>query len=477
MGGSKSLDVLLVLPPVMNFSSQRFTFIDNASFEIDEPLGICYIGAVLEKAQIKTEILDMGILKLSYERFKKILLKKTPKIIGFSVTSITYEFTEDLIEITHETLPNTPIIIGGNHCTLFPNDVIQNKLIDYLVVGEGEYTMLELSQYLLDNTGDLSDIKGLIYKDFKGKIIINPQRPLEKNLDKFPFPAKHLIIGNNPRKYFSSAAINNPTTAIITHRGCPYNCTFCSKIFKKPRFRSVENILEEIDYIYSEEKIKDIQFRDNTFNLNQKQNIGICKGIIKNQYDFHWRALVRPDLLNEKLVRYYKKSHCYLLSLGAESGSERILKILKKGYNKEQIRNAFALTRKYNIETHGYFMIGVPGETFAEIKQTFKFIREINPLYLNIQIYSPIPGSELYDVLVKKNMIDKTFQFSKLKGVCRPYLNLRNLPNKLLTNMRRYGLFRHFINPKYLKKVGTKILTEPLRYIKNIYELIKFWSS
>ncbi len=472
------VEILLVHTPFREFSKTRFNMINNGSFEVEHPIGLCYIAAVLEQHGFNVRILDMEVMKASTEDFLTVVRKLKPKIVGFSCTTIAIEVGFGLARKTKEQDPTILTIFGGVHPSLFPLEVIADPSVDFVAVGEGEYTMLELAEYLFEHNHSIEDIKGLVYKKNDStppRICRNLERPVETDLDKFPFPAKHLILGDVQRKYYSSAAYENPISAIITARGCPFRCTFCAKFFKVARFRSPDNVLEEIQMIVEKEKIRDLEIRDYTFNLRQKHNIDICKGIIKNQWDIHWRALVRPELLNAELLQYYKKSHCYMLSIGAESGSPRILKFLQKGYSVEQIIRAFQLADKYEIETSAYFIIGIPGETSDDIAKTVQLIQKTKPTYLVLQIYQPIPGNDMYDLLVKHNLSPAEHTpYSLFKGFDKPFLNLPNLPNNKLSRMRMNAILKYLVNFNYLVKLGKVIIKKPLRFPNNIRTMIRF---
>jgi len=474
------VEILLVHTPFREFSKTRFNPINNGSFEVEHPIGLCYIAAVLEQHGFNVRIFDMEVMKASSEDFITVVRKLKPRIVGFSCTTVAIEVGFVLAKKTKELDPTIQTIFGGVHPSLFPLEVIADPNVNFVAVGEGEYTMLELAEYLFEHKNIIEEIKGLVYKSNSTppRILQNPERPVEADLDKFPFPAKHLILGNVQRKYYSSAAYENPISAIITTRGCPFRCSFCAKFFKTARFRSPDKVLEEIQLIVDKEKIRDLEIRDYTFNLRQKHNIDICKGIIKNQWDIHWRALVRPELLNQELLQYYKKSNCYMLSIGAESGSPRILKFLRKGYGVDHIERAFQLADKYEIETSAYFIIGIPGETSDDIAQTVQLIQKTKPTYLVLQIYQPIPGNDLYDLLVKHKLTPAEHPpYSLFKGFDKPFLNLPNLPNKVLSRMRIYAILKYLINMDYLAKLGKVVMKAPLRFPRNVRTMIRFLAA
>lgn len=468
------IDILLVNPPIQDFSENGFTKIYNGSFSMQPPLGLCYIAAVLRENNYKVKILDMDILKLSLHNFIDFIKILKPKVVGISVTTVCYQISLKLAKIIKEFDDSISIIFGGFHPSLFPKTVIKEPTVDYVAIGEGEYTLLELANLIVNNSGKIEEINGIMYKTPDGNLKKTSERGFEKDLDNFPFPATDLIIGNARELYFSAIAITNPTTSMITQRGCPFQCTFCSKIFKKVRFRSAKNVIDEIELIKEKKKINDIQFIDSEFNLNKKLSREISLTLKKNKMDVYWRAVCRPDLVDAESIQNYKDGGCYILSLGAESGSDRILKFLKKGYNTSQIRTAFKLADKHNLETHGMFMVGIPGETTEDIMKTVKLIRETAPNYLQLTVYTPVAGTELFDLLVKQNLIKNNINYSELIGFQKPIMNLPNLSDKSIAKLRSFSRVTSILNLKFIAKILETVIKNPLRFPTNIGHVLKY---
>ncbi|MHA1819837.1 MAG: B12-binding domain-containing radical SAM protein [Promethearchaeota archaeon] len=475
---TKTLDMLLINPPLADFDQQRILKINNGSYSMQPPLGLAYIAAYLEQSGYRVRILDMDMLKTTLSQLGDYFKRYNILSVGIGSTTLAYRNTLKILKLIKSFNKEIFTILGGFHPTLFPEAVIQEEDVDFVVVGEGEYTTKELLDVLLrkNNSSNLEEVKGILYKDIKnhGKIKRTPPRPAEKDLDKFPFPARHLFLEKANELYFSAIAIQNPTTSLITERGCPFQCTFCSKIWKTARFRSYKNVLEEIEEISDRYGIKDIQIIDSEFNLHKKASKKLCDEIIRNKIDVHWRAVCRVDFIDEEAIIKYKRAGMYVLSLGAESGSDRILKFLKKGYNTSQIRSAFKLADKYELETHGMFMLGIPGETTRDLWKTIRFIRELAPTYLQLTIYTPVKGTEIYSLLVKKKIIKDDIDISNCWGFQTPILNLKNLSNKTISNLRRLARVLSFLNWPWIIKTSKTIILNPLRFPKNIGWILKY---
>ncbi|MHA1294627.1 MAG: B12-binding domain-containing radical SAM protein, partial [Promethearchaeota archaeon] len=388
------VDILFINPPLVNYDNKNKpkVFVNTSFFP---PIGIAYLSSFLEKHNFKTVIIDMDAEKFGVSKIKKILNIFKPKIIGVSITSdlifpISYEIIKKVKEIT-----KVPLIVGGVFPTNNPDFLINKSAVDYLIRGEGEQTLLELLNYLLLKEGKLSEIKGLSYK-INGKIKHNSQRELIKNLDIIPFPAWHKFAIN---KYFISISYKNPSFAITASRGCPYRCTFCStSVFQYYRVRSPKNVVDEIEYLYNKFNIKDITFHDPTFNVNPNWVISFCKELLRRNIKIKWRCLCRVDKINEKMIAYMKTAGCYNIAFGIETSKNKFLEFLQKDFNITQVKKAIKIVKKYKIEILAYFMYGIPGQVIKDLQHNIKFIKLLDPDYINILILNPVAGTKLWDL-------------------------------------------------------------------------------
>lgn len=304
-----------------------------------------------------------------------------------------------------------PICIGGPHPTIFPEEVVSDPDIDFVVLGEGELSFLELVKSLMTHE-DFENVPGIGFSK-RGSVVINPPRLPIENLDLLPFPARHLLpmdvhIGFNFLYY------GKPATTMIASRGCPFNCSFCQptlrKIFgRKSRRRSPENVVDEIEYLIKKYDIKLIIFHDDTFTLNRKWVMDVCDEIIKRNLKIKWICNSRADTLDERLLKKLKEAGCVELRIGVESGNQWILdNILKKGITINQVRDTFKLIRKCGFKrAWAFFMVGSPGETRDMIQDSIRLAREIKPTHVNISITLPLPGTELWNIAGKYGSFDK----------------------------------------------------------------------
>jgi len=300
---------------------------------------------------------------------------------------------------------NIKVVIGGVHATYLPEEVISDQAVDYLVLGEGEVTLKELVGCLSREPEKIGQIKGICYKQ-DGRIIFTEKREPVKDLDTLPFSAWHLI---DLSLYYHPLSRSKKFASIITSRGCPSICTFCSRgvFLNHYRARSAKNILAEIELLVSRYGIKEIHFIDDNFSLERKHVEDICRGIIAKGWKIKWAAPngIRVDTLDEGLIRLMKKSGCYSLSFGVESGNQKTLDYIKKGIILNDIKEAFRLCHKYGIETVAFIIVGFPNEDIDDINQTLKFLKEIKADIVDAHILIPLPGTELYSELDSKGYI------------------------------------------------------------------------
>lgn len=364
------------------------------------PLGLAYIAAFLKKNNIEVRILESNAHDLNHQQISHCISEYSPNIVG--ITSTT-----SLIEEAHQIALLCPkeikVIIGGVHASSMPNETLEKfERFDYLVRGEGEFTMLELAQ-----EKPLSKINGLSYR--KGKNIVhNKERPLNENLDNLPLPARELLPMN---KYFSVGAKQNPSDYILSSRGCPYQCIFCADHLvhgRKFRFRSPESIIQEVEEIYKR-GARDWDFVDDNFTLISERVEKFCDLMIEKglNKEMSWRCSngIRVDRINPGLLKKMKEAGCYMVSLGIESGNEEILKNMKKSTDLQKVRQAVEWCKKAGIETRGLFMFGNLGEDRKTMQDTIDFAKSLDIETATFHITIPFPNTDYWKIIMKEGEI------------------------------------------------------------------------
>lgn len=384
--------------------------IDRTSVKLDkkqgktEPIGISYIAAVLQENNYAVKILDAEALNLGVNETAGWLIKESPDIVGITVTTPLIDTSITLAKEVKKRNSDIKVVLGGSHISALPEESLAYKPVDFVVRNEGDYSFLELVRALEKGT-DLSSVKGIGYKS-NNKLVLNPRRERIENLDQIPFPARNLL----PNEKYLNMYYGDQFTTMITGRGCPFQCIFCSSAITfghRVRFRSPGNVIAELKEIVYKFRRRRITFADDTFTLNKRRTIDICKGIIDNSLDISFTCSSRVDTIDEERLVYLKKAGCRHITYGVESGDNNILKTIKKGTTVEQARNAIRLTKKYDIETHASYMLGNPGETIETINRTVEFANELDTDFTQFTIAVPLPGSEMWDMANKEALLGR----------------------------------------------------------------------
>ncbi|MFH1093346.1 MAG: radical SAM protein [Candidatus Omnitrophota bacterium] len=420
----ENLDVLLIDPPWYRFFGQQ---------KSTRPIGLCSLAAVLEKNGIQSRVYNADLQRGAYpvdafsttknyakyletvssidapiwKEAEAVIREYNPKIVGITVLTPKYQASLTLGKLVKRINPEIKVVVGGLHPTLLPEETINNDCFDFLVFGEGEYSFLDLTRAILEGKMDLTQIRGIVHK-VNGKIVRNAPRELVTDLDELPHPVNYLII--NKEKM-----LPDDFSRIFASRGCPYNCIFCASNAiwsKKVRYRSPENVINEIERINTSYNPAYFHFEDDSFSLNISYVKQICTLLLSKNIRINWGCETRVDLLTDDLLKIMKKAGCSKILLGAESGSELTLKKIKKNITLDQIRRAVKICKKNRMETAIFFMIGFPWEGEDEIKQTVDFMKELDPQFAVYSISTPYPATELYEMYKQDGLIPKNINWS-----------------------------------------------------------------
>jgi radical SAM superfamily enzyme YgiQ (UPF0313 family) len=362
------------------------------------PLGLAYIAAVLRKSGYSVNVIDTNFHK-DIEDVTVLLKKSMPDVVG--ITCMTPTVTNSLkIASLAKKISNSTVFFGGPHPTILPATILRHDSVDYVIMGEGELTVVELLD-VIENNKNVETVQGVIYKS-NDSIKKTDSRPPIQDLDSLPFPARDLL----PKEYFRSGFTN-----MIAGRGCMYNCSFCQPTLRiifgsKLRMRSPQNIVDEMEELKEKMKIKLLKFDDDTLTLNKKWVFSLCDEIIKRKVGLKWECNSRVNTIDKEKLLAMKKAGCTKISFGVESGSQMILNRLNKGITVQQSIEAFKICKEVNMRTHAYLMIGSPGETISTINETIKLINTIDPDEMAVAITNPLPMTHLWNDVYKNVITD-----------------------------------------------------------------------
>jgi anaerobic magnesium-protoporphyrin IX monomethyl ester cyclase len=397
---NKDLKILLINSPDEHFvrlgGPNQINFVQHV---YAPPVGLLYLKSFLKQnSEFPVQLWNAQVpARPGLEQLEETVKNFAPDLAGITVSTANWYDALECARLVKRVRPGTHVVAGGVHMSVFPEETLMQPEIDSVVIGEGEYTLLEMAQRIAQG-GPLDGAPGLWFKK-EGGVVRNPPRPVEKNPDCFPFPDHSEI---DPAQHRVSADRLSPAAVIITSRGCPFNCTFCCTVDKVFRKRTAQKIVEEM-LVCKGLGYRAIDFYDDIFNVSKKQVLEVCDEIIRQKVGMPWICRCRVDPMDEEMVSRMRESGCERIHMGAESASMEILDRIKKHITPEQTRNAFRLAKKHGISTLGYFMIGFPGETREQAEATVRFAFELDPEFAAFHSLMPVPGSEIYEQAVKSD--------------------------------------------------------------------------
>jgi anaerobic magnesium-protoporphyrin IX monomethyl ester cyclase len=367
------------------------------------PIGIYYVGSVLKESHYDVEILNWTRINETPENIEKVILEKKPDIIGFSILQANRWGGIEIARIAKQIHPKVKIVFGGVTPTfLWKHFLTHFPQIDFVVIGEGEYTFLNLVKFLEHNKKhQIEDIRGIAFRK-NGNVVRTAPAETIHQIDALPVPAK----------YFEYQHLS------LT-RGCPGKCAFCgSPKFWGPkvRFHSMEYFIDELERLYKK-GVNFFYFSDDTFSVDKNRVIEICKKILEKGMNIKWVAISRVNYMSEDILYWMRKAGCIQISYGVESGSKKIRNLLNKNISNDDIEKAFAMTIKYGILPRAYFIYGCPGETRRTIQETIDLIKKIKPLVIHFFVLSLFPGTRLYEDYKKKMKVTDDIWLNKIEDI------------------------------------------------------------
>ena len=366
---------------------------DNTS----APVGLCYIKSYLLSKRIKSKIVDLE--NTSKTRFLRMMRKDRPDIVGVSCFTDNRIYAFEVARMVKKVNPEAVVVLGAHHASAMYEQILDNvPEVDIIAIGEGELTFHDIVR-TVRKRGDLNKVDGIAFRN-DGKIVVTKKREPMMNLDKLPFPNYEDL---NIRMYkwkFNGRNVTNYD--IVTSRGCPYACTYCSSSSfwgHRWRFRSPKNVVDEIQQINKKYGIKHFRIVDDNFTAGKQRAIDICKLIIKRGLKINFWVQGRvPSLANEdEYAQWLKKAGCYLIAFGIESGSQKILNKINKKQTVQQIIDACRTCKKAGIKINAYFMVGNVGEDWKTIRESMDVIKKIKPDEIGVSIMQIYPDAKIVE--------------------------------------------------------------------------------
>src|SRR3989304_2332592 len=459
-----------------------------------QPLDIAYVAALLEK-QHEVQIMDApnegwkNLELIDGTKYRQGLDNKeiatrirrwSPDVVGITIPfSGWWKPAYEVASLVKSIDKDVITVLSGLRPSAKPADCLKQSNIDFAVIGEPEETVFELASVLEQgNAADFKKVRGIAFVK-NGETIITPARPAIQDLDSLPFPARHLLPMDT---YFSAVKenplrgeIRKPWAAMITSRGCPHNCVFCSihvVMGKKWRGRSPKNVVDELEELVQTYRIKQVDFNDDNLTLNKKRMEDICDLIVEKRLDIEWYTPngVRADTLDETLLTKMKASGCKKLRIAPESGVQRVVdQVIKKNLDLKEVEKAVVLSKKVGIKVGCFFVIGLIGETKEDILETINYAYKLRRLGADSFIFSiatPLYGTELYEQAKRGGFLRDCFSDEALSAA-EPLIET---PDFTADELRVLCARANLVNPTFTREKFLKALRDPKRAMRVLLE-------
>ncbi|MBL7157990.1 MAG: radical SAM protein [Candidatus Omnitrophica bacterium] len=390
---------ILLIQPVIPGSAHK----DNI---LRQQLGLLSIASFLRSKGHSVTILNLDF-KNEKTRYKAYLDKIKPDLVGITAITRLYQNACEIASSTKELIPEAKLVLGGVHASVFHGEILKESSFDAVIPYEGEEAFYDLAEEISRNPHDLSSVRGIYWRNAKGLIIENAPREHYIDLDELPFAsdALDLVTGANFLKNNNTL----PIMPVVTARGCPYNCAYCSgsQTVTKIRLRSAKNVVDELEKLYKTRKTRAFFFWDNTFTLNRKRAIEIADLIIERGLGINFYIQTRADRLDEELVRKLKKAGLRRISIGVESADPAVLREINKELDLEKVKEATETAKRHGVAIKHFYMVGVPGQDWQSVLKTAQFIVETKPDQIEVSFLLPFPGTKYFN--------DPRIKFSGIK--------------------------------------------------------------
>ena len=492
------MKVLLINPPQVFYPGS-----DQPAGNL--PLGLMYIAAMLEKAGYKTEILDAFMsdgssrrngetlnVGMPFERIKQEIYSRKPDIVGIAGPfTCQIENSVKVSSLAKQVDSGILTVVGGPHVTTVPKEFLEEaKSVDIAVTGEGEYTMLELAQYF-EGKKQLSEILDVAYRK-DGEVIVNSLRPFIENLDELPYPAYDLVDMEqylNP-KNIGYRSFRNRAISMITSRGCPFNCCFCSvhlHMGREFRAHSANYVLKHIQYVVEKFNVKNIFFEDDNLTLDLSRFEAICDGLIEKKIKIGWETPngVRADCLNLNLLEKMKKSGCQSVFFGVESGDQQILNnVICKSLDLNRVVEVAKICKDIGLKTGAFYIIGFPGEKKENMQKTVDFalmLKRDFDVGMHLFFATPSYGTRLYDECKANGYIQGDLTWNSFAEARQPKgmplistedftsQEVKEIATNALEEYKKLSLLNHIKNPQKTLKTALDQPQLILKYIRNLF--------
>lgn len=404
------------------------------------PTDLMYLAAIAEQCGYEAMIRDYS----QGGNFEVDLKEFQPDFLVANIATPTFQSDMMAIKLAKDINPSICTIVkGAPFLTYNTNTIYENPFIDYVIIGEAEFTLKEILEGVPNN-----EILGSCYRE-NFQPIKNEKRPFIENLDELPFPARHLVDNSIYRR-----PDNGKVQAVVkVARGCPFHCFFCLATpvsGAKVRKRSPENIVAELKECVEKYNIRNFLFWSDIFNLDREWTLELCKKIIESGLKITWSSNTRADTMDDEMAKMMYKSGCRLVSIGVESGSQKMLDKIGKKITLDNIRNTVKILKKNKIKIYNYFVIGLPWETEETVEETIKFAIELDSNFISFYTATPLPGTKYFAYAMLNKLVEGNLDFRS--AYYEPVVRSESLSKERIFELHKQAVKRFYLRPKFILK-------------------------
>lgn len=446
----KPLKVLLISPPVpvqtilprrYQQQHQLWSWLGDEKpiLGVQPPYGLLYLSTYLKAAGHQVFFLD-GFHHSATDMIS-LMHREDIRVVGLSAVSYHWHKGLQAIEAIKSELPDAFVVVGGAHVNALKEAVLPDSdAIDCVAFGDGEETLVEIVSRLSQGNRDMDGVLGTATRE-----VVNASRPAIRDLDAMPLADRSLVDLSDyrPSPFYYRRL---PFTAIIGSRGCPYRCTFCHTD-TLTRLRSPESLLEEIRHVQAVHGVREVVFYDDTFTLKRKRVMALCEMMLREGIELSWSCNARTDSIDSDMLKMMRAAGCWRVLFGIESGNQKTLDVMLKQETLEEIRRGVSMAREHGIDTYGMFILGYPGESYADGLRTIDFAAELKLDYANFCAVTPFPGTALYRE-VKDDPGFKGYEAMSMFDVS--YVS-PDISEAELTDLVESSAKRFYLRPDYVK--------------------------
>ena len=419
------------------------------------PTDLMYLASIAESCGFEAIIRDYS----QGGNFEADLKDIQPNYLVANIATPTFKSDMMAVQLAKEIVPSICTIAkGAPFLTYNTNTIYENPFIDYVIIGEAELTLKDILDGVPDN-----EILGICYRE-NFQPVKNDKRPFIDNLDILPFPARHLVDNSIYKR-----PDNGKVQAVVkVARGCPFHCFFCLATpvsGAKVRTRSPENIVAELKECVEKYNIKNFLFWSDIFNFNREWTLELCQKIIESGLKITWSSNTRADTMDEEMARMMYKSGCRLVSIGVESGSQKMLDNIGKKITLDDIRNTVKILKKNKIKIYNYYVIGLPWETEETVEETIKFAIELDSNFISFYTATPLPGTKYFAYAMMNKLVEGNLDFRS--AYYEPVVRSEHLSKERIFELHKQAVKRFYLRPKFILK--TLLSLRSFAEVKNYF--------